>query len=154
MLRYVNTDVVFQEIPDEVTLAINLSGCPCRCPGCHSKYLWNEGGTVLDEDKVDELLDEQHRDVTCVSLMGGDAQPNEVNHLAANLRKRHPRLHIAWWSGRSLLSPMISLANFDYIKLGPYLKHLGPLKSPHTNQRLYRVVCGQMNDITSHFWKK
>ena len=36
MLKYVNTAVVFQEIPDEVTLAINISGCPCRCPGCHS----------------------------------------------------------------------------------------------------------------------
>ena len=37
MLRYTNTDIVFQELPDEVTLAVNLSGCPCRCPGCHSK---------------------------------------------------------------------------------------------------------------------
>ena len=32
MLRYINTDIVFQEFPDEVTLAINISGCPCRCP--------------------------------------------------------------------------------------------------------------------------
>ena len=35
MLKYVNTGIVFQEIPDEVTLAINISGCPCHCPGCH-----------------------------------------------------------------------------------------------------------------------
>ena len=28
MLKYVNHDIVFQEFPDEVTLAINLSGCP------------------------------------------------------------------------------------------------------------------------------
>ena len=40
MLKYVNTDIVFQEIPDEVTLAVNISNCPCRCPGCHSQYLW------------------------------------------------------------------------------------------------------------------
>ena len=44
MLKYVNTGVVFQEIPDEVTLAVNLSGCPCRCPGCHSRYLWQDVG--------------------------------------------------------------------------------------------------------------
>ena len=25
MLKYVNTDIVFQEIPDEVTLAVNIS---------------------------------------------------------------------------------------------------------------------------------
>ena len=30
MLKYVDTDIVFQEFPDEVTLAINLSNCPCR----------------------------------------------------------------------------------------------------------------------------
>ena len=36
MLKYVNTGIVFQEIPDEVTLAVNISGCPCRCHGCHS----------------------------------------------------------------------------------------------------------------------
>ena len=28
MLKYVNHDIVFQEFPDEVTLAINLSLCP------------------------------------------------------------------------------------------------------------------------------
>ena len=38
--------------------------------------------------------------------------------------------------------------NFDYIKLGPYLAHLGGLRSPRTNQRLYRVELGAMHDIT------
>ena len=47
MLKYVNTGVVFQEIPDEVTLAINISNCPCRCPGCHSHYLWEDIGTLM-----------------------------------------------------------------------------------------------------------
>ena len=103
---------------------------------------------------MDRLLDEQHREVTCLSLMGGDAQPQEVNKLAAWIRSRHPKLHIAWWSGRTLLSSRVSLANFDYIKLGPYLRHLGPLKNPHTNQRLYRVVGGSLQDITSRFWRK
>ena len=40
MLKYVNCGIVFQEIPDEVTLSINISNCPCHCPGCHSNYLW------------------------------------------------------------------------------------------------------------------
>lgn len=31
MLKYVNTGIVFQEIPDETTLAINISNCPCAC---------------------------------------------------------------------------------------------------------------------------
>ena len=44
MLRLASFDVVFQEIPGEVTLALNLSGCPNRCAGCHSPHLWEEVG--------------------------------------------------------------------------------------------------------------
>ena len=153
MLKYVDTDIVFQEIPDEVTLAVNLSGCPCRCPGCHSKHLWGDAGCPLDSDAVERLLAGQRQEVTCLGLMGGDAQPQEVNRLAHWLREHHPRLKIAWWSGRTLLSPAVSLANFDYIKLGPYLAHLGPLRSRGTNQRLYRVAGGRLHDITARFWR-
>lgn len=153
MLHYIDTDIVFQELPDEVTLAVNLSGCPCRCPGCHSQHLWSDGGEPLDGATVDRLLDRQKQEVTCLSLMGGDSQPQEVDRLAHWLREHHPRLKIAWWSGRTLLSPQVSLSNFDYIKLGPYLRHLGPLKSRTTNQRLYRVAGNTLQDITSRFWR-
>ena len=44
MLKYVNYDIVFQEFPDEVTLAINLSLCPVCCPGCHSQFLQTDVG--------------------------------------------------------------------------------------------------------------
>ena len=45
--------------------------------------------------------------------------------------------------------------DFNYIKIGPYIKHLGPLKEKTTNQRLYRLMeNGEFEDITSCFWKK
>ena len=56
MLKYLNSDIVFQEVPDEVALAINLTGCPCHCPGCHSQYLWNDVGQPLTESALDELI--------------------------------------------------------------------------------------------------
>ena len=87
MLRYVNYGVVFQEIPDETTLSINLSNCPIRCDGCHSKYLWNDIGSELDETAIDELLDKYDGDITCVCFMGGDAEPWAINSLAAYIRK-------------------------------------------------------------------
>lgn len=43
MVRYHNFDIVFAEIPDETTLAINITNCPNRCPGCHSPHLQRDG---------------------------------------------------------------------------------------------------------------
>ncbi len=48
MLKYVDTAIVFSEIPGEITLAINISGCPNHCQGCHSKYLWKDYGEILN----------------------------------------------------------------------------------------------------------
>ena len=153
MLKYVTTEIVFQEIPDEVTLAVNIAGCPCRCPGCHSPHLWRDEGQPLDEEALCRLVEQYGNDITTVALMGGDAAPAEVDRLVCALRKRFPHIRTAWWSGRARLSPQICLGNFDYIKLGPYLAHLGPLKSPTTNQRLYRVSDNTLHDITSRFWR-
>lgn len=154
MLKYTNSDVVFQEIPDEVALAINLSGCPCRCPGCHSPQLWGDIGEPLTPQQLDDLIAECRHHITCVALMGGDAAPDEVDNLMQHLRQQHGELQTAWYSGRSLLSPAIHLENVDYVKLGPYLAHLGPLRSKRTNQRFYHVQQGQLHDITSRFWQR
>ncbi len=155
MLKYVNTGIVFQEIPDEVTLAINISNCPCRCPGCHSQYLWEDVGMPLDAAALDDFATRYGRDITCLAFMGGDADPKGVNLLAQYLREEHPQFHVAWYSGRIRIPATVSVTDFDYIKIGPYIRHLGPLKQPTTNQRLYRVLPdGTLDDITSRFWKK
>lgn len=156
MLRFVNTDIVFQEIPDETTLAINISGCPCHCPGCHSPFLWGDVGTELTSAALDALIDgEGNRSITCVSFMGGDGDPVSVNALAAYVHKRYPYLKTGWYTGRTVVSSDIDRRNFDYIKVGPYIKHLGPLKSKTTNQRMYkRLPSGDFEDVTSWFWRK
>ena len=154
MLKYVNTDVVFQEIPDEVTLAINISGCPCRCPGCHSRYLWDDIGEPLTPEAIEGFFGQFGSDITCLALMGGDGDPVAVNELARYIHVHHPAYRVAWYSGRIRIPSVICKADFDYIKVGPYIRHLGPLGKPTTNQRLYRVLPGgEMQDITSRFWK-
>ena len=42
---------------------------------------------------------------------------------------------------------------FDYVKIGPYIESLGGLKSEKTNQRLYKRVGDEWQDITSVFRK-
>lgn len=163
MLKYVDTKVVFQEIPDEITLAINISNCPCNCKGCHSSYLAKDIGKNLDENAIVELL-LKNKGITCIAFMGGDSNPAEVNWLADITRRMNDTpgcwadVKIAWYSGRQELSKEIDLKNFDYIKLGPYIEEKGPLNNPNTNQRLYKVVNKDdqyfLNDITSIFWNK
>ncbi len=156
MLKYENAGIVFQEIPDEVTLSINISNCPCHCPGCHSKYLWENIGKPLDKDAVDRFMDNYRSSITCVCFMGGDADPQSVDRLAAYVRETYPEIHIGWYSGRTVISAEISRENFDYIKIGPYLKHLGGLNKRTTNQRLYKIERQNLSmiDITFEFWKK
>jgi anaerobic ribonucleoside-triphosphate reductase activating protein len=154
-MKYVNTGVVFQEIPDEVTLSINISNCPCHCLGCHSQYLWDDICEPLNTMSLGVMLKEYGEDITCVAFMGGDGEPDKVNALAEWTKKNYPELKTAWYSGRGILSKDIQLKNFNFIKLGPYIESKGPLNKPTTNQRLYKVVKGEtLKDITSKFWKK
>ena len=159
MLKYVDTKIVFQEIPDEITLCINISNCPCHCEGCHSSYLAEDIGEELNDLTLNRLLI-KNQGITCVAFMGGDSDPSEINEFARKL-KVHTNLKVAWYSGRQELNKDIELRNFDYIKLGPYIEELGPLSSRTTNQRLYKVepfneiVPGDycLIDITDKFWK-
>ena len=154
-MKYVNTGVVFQEIPDEVTLSINISNCPCHCLGCHSQYLWEDIGEPLNVMSLGMMLKEYGEDITCVAFMGGDGEPEEVNTLAAWVKKNYPTLKTAWYSGRGLLSNAVQLKNFNFIKLGPYVETKGPINKPTTNQRLYKVGKDEtLKDITNKFWKK
>ena len=98
MLKYVNTGVVFQEIPDETTLSVNISRCPCHCPGCHSSYLAEDIGEPLDEAAIDAFVGEFGSDITCIALMGGDAEPDTVDALAQYIHQRYPRYKVAWYS--------------------------------------------------------
>ena len=154
MLRYINTDIVFQEFPDEVTLAINISGCPCRCPGCHSQFLWADRGEELTAEALSALIRETEDTITCVGFMGGDADPAAVDILAKYVQDHHHDLKTGWYTGRTAISPLIDQQHFDYIKVGPSLRLLGALDSPRTNQRMYRrCTDGSFEDITSRFWK-
>ena len=151
-MRFASYDIVFQEVPDEVTLAVNITGCPVRCKGCHSPHLWEDTGYILDEQALASLLADYGTDITCVALMGGDADTEGVYRLARWIHERGVRT--AWYSGRTAIPKDCPVGCFDYIKTGPYIEALGGLKSPTTNQRLYRVMQdGTMKDITARFWR-
>ena len=150
MLKYHNYDIVFQEIPDEVTLAVNLTNCPHRCVGCHSPHLREDIGEVLNEKAMDSLLKKYGKQITCVCFMGGDGQAQDVETMARHLRQ-HSSLKVAWYSGNTTLPRNAQL--FDYVKIGGYQANLGGLRSRTTNQRLFSYINGKNVDITERFWR-
>lgn len=151
-LKYINTGVVFQEIPCETTLSINISNCPCHCPGCHSTYLWEDTGNILDINEINKLMDKYNGFITCICFMGGDNNPDEVNELAEYI-KNHFNIKTAWYSGRDTISDKINISNFDYIKIGPYIEKYGGLNKKTTNQILYKNINNKLENITYMFWK-
>lgn len=139
LMKCYNYDIVCQEIPGEITLAVNISGCPNRCPGCHSPWLAGDEGVPLDKEFLTLLTRRYGTGITCICFMGGDQNPAGINMLAKFVRTACPGLRTAWYSGLTELSGEIEISNFDYLKVGPYIEEFGGLRSPGTNQKFYRV---------------
>lgn len=133
--KYLDTQVVHLDFPEEITLAINITNCPNKCPGCHSKELWDDIGNILDEDAIDALIEKNKDKITCIGLMGGDANVKEVITIAKYIRDNYPDLKIGWYSGRTVFP--LEHGVFHYIKLGPWMEERGTLCNANTNQVYY-----------------
>ena len=159
-MKYYNAMVVFEEIPNEITLAINITNCPCHCKGCHSKFLWEDAGTELTTEELDRLI-EVNDGITTVCFMGGDATPEIIDILAEYVHEVK-KLKVGWYSGRDTYYKDINFNWYDYIKLGHYDEELGGLNKETTNQKLFKLTHEKIDDvkkitfedITHLFWKK
>ncbi len=109
----------------------------------------------MNTKALDTFVKTDGQDITCIAFMGGDADPKGVNLLAQYIHEEYPMLKVAWYSGRLRIPHDVTKSDYDYIKIGPYICHLGPLSVPSTNQRLYKQTDdGEFIDITSRFWRK
>ena len=162
MIKYTETQVTFSEIPDEISLCINISNCPHRCFGCHSPHLQEDVGEELTPEVLDKLI-EDNKGITCVCFMGEGGSLFEIAYLSELVHLKH-NLKTAWYTGLDfslnslgdvVVRPVIT-NSFDYIKTGPYIESLGPLNKKTTNQRMYKKVSDKpikFEDITYKFWK-
>ena len=167
MIKYTDTQVVFEEIPDEITLGINISNCTHNCPGCHSPYLREDIGIELDFKTIDELL-KQNCGITCLLFLGEGNDAESLKELISYVKERYPDLKVGLYSGRKEVNEDFYWDNLDYLKIGPYIEERGPLNSPTTHQRLYKkvddsirtfevvngVVHPHWTDITDRFWNE
>lgn len=150
MIKYISRSIVFQEIPDEITLALEITNCPHNCPNCHSPELRKNIGTILVKEELD-LLIKSNPYISCVCFMGGDNNHKEIVEWTKYIHKNY-NLKVAMYSGDDNIDLNL-FYNLDYYKIGSYKEELGPLNKKTTNQKLYRIINKQPEDITYRFWK-
>lgn len=148
MIKFTSAEIVFEEIPNEVCLALNISNCLNNCPGCHSSFLRKDIGEELTPELLGELISSKYG-ISCVCLMGEGNDPDRLKELGEYIKINYKDLWVGLYSGRAEVEPEL-YDIFDYVKVGPYIEARGPLNKPTTNQRLY--FHGE--DITYKFWQR
>ena len=153
-IKYYTTKICYQEVPDEVSFGYFLTGCPNKCKNCHSPHLRDDIGDVVLND-LENHLATKAKYCSCILFMGGD-DDNHIDSLIENIKVcKEKGFRTALYSGFNLEHARKDLLDIlDYIKVGPYIEEMGPLKNKNTNQRLYKIENGSIKeDITYRFWR-
>lgn len=150
MLKFKDSYIVFEEIPDRVSLAVNITNCQNNCIGCHSPELRLNNGEELTEAIIDKLIKENYG-IDCFIFMGEGKDIGRLLELAKYIKHNY-NLKVAIYSGRNNVE-FDFYEVFDYIKVGEYKEEFGPLNKETTNQRLYEITSNNVIDITYKFWK-
>lgn len=137
MVTYDKYDIVFQEIPNEVSLAFTLKNCPNRCVGCHSEHLRKKEGSVLTSELLKRIIDKYSNQITTVLFLGGDADVEELLKLIKVVNTSG--LKSAVYSGLDKINYLL-VNELSYYKIGKYDNELGGLNSINTNQILYSII--------------
>ena len=128
-------------MPDEISLALSISGCNLECNGCHSSETWVKTyGEELTNTILNNLLT-KNKHISCLLIYDGMHNIDRLIELLVIAKSFN--LKTAMYTGLEHLEPEL-LAMLDYYKLGKYDKNLGGLSSPITNQKLYK----SLNNIT------
>ncbi len=82
--------------------------------------------------------------------MGGDNDHASIVEFAKFIKGIKPSLNVAMYSGfQNIDNNLVDV--LDYYKVGPYKPQYGPLNNSNTNQRMYKIINGQLIDITYKF---
>lgn len=131
------------EVPDELTFGLTILGCPLHCPDCHSSWSWDKSypQKTINKENLDPLI---HSYYTCILFFGGEWEPDFLETVQF-LHTRY-QLPVALYTGldtqTAFTCPWINY--LDYVKTGPYIKSCGGLRSPHTNQRMFKLDHGKI----------
>lgn len=135
MLKYYTKQVVFQEVPDEVSLSFSIAGCPLNCKGCSWKSAINDIPTTeLDDKSYKEFLNHYKGLVSCVLFLGGEWDKEDLINKLKLAKEEGYKTSL--YTGLNFEEVDFSILPFlDFIKVGRYVESLGGLNSKNTNQR-------------------
>lgn len=142
MLKFYNVEVVLQEVPDEISLCFNITGCPLRCEGCHSPFLLKrENGKDLTDEIFIKYLKMYKNMISCVIFMGGDWEQEDLITKLKIAKKNN--LKTCLYTGEEDVNFNIK-ENLTFLKTGAWIQVLGGLDSLITNQKFIDVFSGEL----------
>lgn len=149
-MNFYNIDVVLQEVPGEISICFNITGCNLRCKGCHSPFLWKiDNGEELTSKVYLETLSKYKNFATCVLFMGGEWHQEE---LIKNLRiAKKSGYKTCLYTGLDIndISPKI-LKQLTWLKYGQWKEQFGGLDSDTSNQKFIEI---KTHKILNHLFK-
>ena len=148
-IKYESTLITFTEIPDEISLCLNISGCPCHCEGCFEPWLRDDIGVELEYHMLRHLI-KNNPHISCVCFMGGDRYYSQMAALLRQGRAEFPHLKWAMYSGATEMNELVEPL-LDIYKVGPYVAAAGPLNVKTTNQIYWVRENGKWVDKTYLF---
>lgn len=142
-LKYLGYSIALQEVPNEISLVINVSGCPHKCEGCHSQYLWEYEGNYIADD-FNNILSFYNGMITCVCFMGGEQNVDELESYLKYVKEYG--LKTCLYSGCDSIEEIaILLPYLDWVKIGRYIEALRTdnniqygIKLATSNQKIYK----------------
>lgn len=136
-MHYHDFHVVLREVPGEISLCFSISGCPLRCKGCHSTFLWKKGsGKKLNHKVYKDILHKYYGFASCVVFMGGEWHEKELIGKLKYAREKGYKTCL--YTGEKQVDNKI-LEQLTWIKTGKWDPSLGGLDSKTTNQEFIEV---------------
>lgn len=146
-MNYYSYDIVFQEVPGEISLCFTITGCKLQCNNCHSSYLWDsKNGTELTIINYLELLNKYNGYISCILFMGGEWEPEELIKFLKIAEENN--LKTCLYTGEDYISDDIK-KHLTFLKTGKYTKEFGGLDNKNTNQKF--MIVSSDTDITHVF---
>ncbi len=137
----ITPSVVFQEVPNEISLCFSITGCKVGCKGRHSTELWQEtNGIALSNQSFIQWLKKYQGLISCVVFFGGEWQPSAL--IEKLLIAKNFGLKTCLYSGEKHISLNIS-QHLNFLKTGKWQPELGGLDSITTNQVFRNLTTGE-----------